>query len=259
MKKNLHSHTQFCDARSSMEEILSAAEEAGFNIWGFTPHAPIRIQSPCNMKPESVTDYLKEISRLRKKFPQIIILAGMEVDFLDENNGPASPQVKKWGLDYVIGSVHFIPNQNGLFVDIDGSPERFEKYLHQYFQDDLNYVVKTFWMQTQKMICAGGFDIIGHIDKIALNASFIDPDIENSCEYIKMANQTIDMAIESGKAIEINTKHYKRFGRFFPNTIYWPKIINSGIEMPINTDTHYAELVDAGRNEALQLFKEITH
>ena len=257
LKINLHSHTQFCDSRSSMEDILIEARKAGFKVWGFSPHAPIILDSPCNMKLEQVHDYLTEIKRLRNLFPDIQILAGMEIDFLDKENGPASYQVKKYGLDYVIGSVHFIPNQKGEFIDIDGSPERFQRFLNDYFGGDLIYVVKTFWQQTQKMIVAGGFDIIGHIDKIALNASYVDKGIEDTQVYRDLADITIEMAIKTGQAIEINTKHYNRYGRFFPNPKYWSKIISSGIEMPVNSDTHYAELVDAGRFEAEMLLDKI--
>lgn len=257
MKRNLHSHTQFCDARNSMEEILQSAYEKGFTTWGFSPHGPISIESPCNMTVDSVTSYLQEIERLRSLFPEMKILVGMEVDFIDETHGPSSPEVKEYGLDYVIGSVHFIPNQKGEYHDIDGSPERFRKYLHDFFNDDLNYVVKTYWLQIQRMIRAGGFNIIGHIDKIALNASFINPEIEDSEEYKKLASETIEMAVKSGKAIEINTKHYGKYGRFFPNPRYWKRILSAGIEMPVNSDTHYAHLVEAGIKEANDLLSEM--
>lgn len=256
MKTNLHSHTQFCDGRVTMEEMLHAASKAGFKVWGFTPHGPICVESPCNMKKEDVPNYLNEIKRLRALFPDIKILAGMEVDYIDDNNGPASPEVRDYGLDYVIGSVHFIPNQKGEYHDIDGSPERFRKCLQEHFDNDLDYVVKTFWQQTQRMIQAGGFDIIGHIDKIALNASSLRPDIEESPEYEALAYKTIQMAIESGKKIEINTKHYEKYGRFFPHPRYWSMIRSAGIEMPVNTDTHYAECVESGLSAASRFLQE---
>lgn len=258
MKCNLHSHTQFCDGRSSMEQMLYAAKKAGFNVWGFSPHAPICVPSPCNMKKEDVKPYLAEIRRLRELFPEMVIRAGMEVDFIDDNNGPSSKEVKDYGLDYVIGSVHFIPNQKGEYHDIDGSPERFRQVLHDYFEDDLKFVVSSFWRQTQRMINAGGFDIIGHIDKIALNASSVDPQIEDDPFYQEQADKTIEMAISKGIQIEINTKHWKRYGRFFPHPRYWKHIINSGIEMPVNSDTHYADLVEEGMEAALKEIEKIT-
>lgn len=240
-----------------MEEILTAAKASGFTTWGFSPHAPISVESPCNMKKENVKFYLDEIKRLKNLFPEMNILTGMEVDYINDDNGPASPEVKEYGLDYVIGSVHFIPNQSGVYYDIDGSPERFKKTLQEHFDNDLDYVVKTFWIQTQRMIEAGGFDIIGHIDKIALNASFINPDIEKDPKYQQMANQTIEMAIKKGLKIEINTKHRNRYGRFFPHPRYWKHILESGIEMPVNTDTHRAELVEEGLQEALEEIQNI--
>lgn len=249
-KSNFHSHTQFCDGRSTMEEILHSARQSGFKTWGFTPHGPICLDSPCNMKKEDVRAYLYEIERLRPLFPDMDILAGMEVDYLNNLHGPASPEVAEYGLDYVIGSVHFIPNQKGEFHDIDGSPERFRKYLEEFFDNDLHYVVRAYWKQVQEMIQAGGFDIIGHIDKIALNASYVDPSIEKSLEYKSLADETIKMAINSGRAIEINTKHWVKYGRFFPHPRYWKEMLTAGIEMPVNSDTHYAALVESGMKEA---------
>lgn len=257
MKSNHHSHTQFCDARNTMEEILQSAYDKGFDTWGFSPHGPICVDSPCNMNPESVPLYLKEIERLKKLFPNMKILAGMEVDFIDEKNGPSSTNIKEYKLDYVIGSVHFIPNQKGVYHDIDGSPERFRNILHNYFEDDLNYVVRTYWLQVQRMIKSGGFDIVGHIDKIALNASFIDPEIEETDFYKKLSEETIEMAIATGKAIEINTKHYHKYGRFFPHPRFWKRIVSSGIEMPVNSDTHYSDLVEAGITEAKSLLANL--
>lgn len=240
-----------------MEEILRAAIKAGFTTWGFTPHAPICLDSPCNMKKEDVENFLVEIKRLRNLYPQIEILAGMEVDYINDENGPASPEIKDYGLDYVIGSVHFVPNQQGIYFDIDGSPERFRNTLHNNFNDDLDFVVRSFWHQTQKMIRAGGFDIIGHIDKIALNASFVNPKIEDNPEYKSLAQETIDMAIASGKDIEINTKHFEKYGRFFPHPRYWNHILSHGNNMPVNSDTHYSELIEAGMSQALNLLTSL--
>ena len=257
MKANFHSHTQFCDGRSSMEEIVRAAMDAGYSIWGFTPHAPLCLPSPCNMPSESVKAYKEEIERLRKLFPQIKILAGMEVDFLNERHGPASEEVKSYDLDYIIGSVHFIPNQRGEYYDIDGSPERFKETLNKYFDGDVHYVVRTYWTQVQNMIKEGGFDIIGHIDKIALNASYAEPGIEATEEYRRLAEETMEMAVESGKEIEINTKHWKKYGRFFPHPRFWNFLIERGVKMPVDSDTHYAEKIEDGRLEAMQILSDI--
>lgn len=253
---NLHSHTQFCDGRSTMEEILAAARREGFRVWGFTPHAPISIPSPCNMKPEDVPRYMAEVERLRSVYPEITILAGMEVDYLNEDEGPATDKVRSYGVSYVIGSVHFIADQQGVYRDIDGSPESFARNVEKYFGGDLDYVVRTFWEQTRNMIAQGGFDIIGHIDKIGRGASAVRAGIEEEPEYLRMARDTIEMAIDSGIAVEINTKHYSREGRYYPNPRFWKRLVDAGITIPVNTDTHRAAEVSAGLNDARKLLDE---
>ena len=65
---NFHSHTQFCDGRYSMEQFVEAAVEAGFEHWGFSPHSPIPIGSPCNMLTVDVKKYLEEVARLRNLY-----------------------------------------------------------------------------------------------------------------------------------------------------------------------------------------------
>lgn len=256
-RTNLHSHTQFCDGRASMQDMAEAARKAGFETWGFSPHGPIDIPSPCNMREEDVSAYLAEVRRLRSLYPEMKMPAGMEIDFLDAERGPASSQVKGYGLDYVIGSVHFIPNQRGEYHDIDGSPERFAEKLTTVFEGDLDYVVRTFWKQTESMIDAGGFDIVGHIDKIAANASFVRPFIEQEEEYRRLAWHVIRKVADAGVSVEINTKQRQSAGRFFPHPRFWAYLKGAGVDMPFNSDAHHPDRTDAGLSEAQRLMDAI--
>ena len=54
---NFHSHTQFCDGHAPMSDMARAAAASGMRHYGFSPHSPIPIPSPCNMKAEDVDDY----------------------------------------------------------------------------------------------------------------------------------------------------------------------------------------------------------
>lgn len=177
----------------------------------------------------------------------------MEVDYIDEENGPASQNIKNYNLDYVIGSVHFIPDQKGTYHDIDGSSERFKRHLAEFFHNDLDYVVKTFWRQTASMLKAGGLDIVGHIDKIALNASSVNPEIEKNPYYKKLAEETINLAIDQGIKIEINTKHWEKSGRMFPHPRYWSQIKAACGELIINSDAHSVDMIETGMEAAKNL------
>lgn len=255
---NLHSHTEFCDGRAPLARIVEAASEVGFTTWGISPHAPIDVESPCNMSTNDVARYKAEVDRLRRQYPAMTLLTGMEVDYLTADCGPASKAVSDYGLDYVIGSVHFVTNQHGVFYDIDGSPARFVERLATVFEGDLDYVVRTFWSQTMDMIAHGGLDIIGHIDKIARNATEVRPRLETEPAYRAMADAAVRAAVEAGLAIEINTKQRDSGRRFFPHPRHWAFIARSGTAMPINSDAHTTEGVDAFRTDAKRLLRAIT-
>ena len=250
---NLHSHTQFCDGHASMEQMVEGAISAGLRHYGFSPHSPLPIESPCNMASADVEAYKKESERLRKLYDsQISLYTAMEVDYLGPQWGPHSREVKDYGLDYVIGSVHFVPNQAGEYIDTDGPSERFKEYVRTAFRGDLHYVVNKFFDQSEAMLEAGGLDIIGHFDKIALNASSIEPDIEQQPWFGKRIDSLIECIRSHGTTVEINTKALTRRGRFFPHERLWNKLLAAHIPLLINSDAHDPALTDAGRNEALR-------
>lgn len=264
---NYHSHTEFCDGRASMREMAAAAADAGMEIWGISPHSPIATKSKCNMTRKSVPLYLEEAARLQEEYEdRMKILISMEVDFLSPDFGPHLDFFQKLPLDYIIGSVHFVPNQDGIPLDCDGSFERFFKYLKDGFGGDLRYLVEKFFEQELLMIERGGFHILGHFDKIAGNASKADPTIEQQGWYLALIDDVIRMTKEKDLIIEINTKSIFDKGRFFPAENLWPKLVDSskGEKMSsllnrgilINSDAHYPDKVNNGRHEAFTALRK---
>jgi len=146
------------------------------------------------------------------------------------------------GLDYSIGSVHFIPTQNGTLVDIDGNFERFSDNMQRNFNGDIRYVVDTYFRQSLEMIEAGGFDILGHFDKVAHNASLWQPGIEDEPWYAEWINRMFESISESGLIVEVNTKSYVRHGRLFPSMRHLPRLLASGATiLVISSRQLYAE------------------
>lgn len=107
------------------------------------------------------------------------------------------------------------------------------------------------------MLAAGGFDILGHFDKIAHNASCYRPGIEDEGWYIDLVNQYISNIIASGIVVEINTKAREQHGRFFPAERYWRRLVEAGVPIAVNSDAHYATRVNASRPEALSILKSL--
>lgn len=255
---NLHSHTQFCDGRAHMEAFAAEAVRCGFSDYGFSPHSPVPIISPCNMHKDKVDIYLAEVERLKQLYAgKINFYASMEVDYLGEEWGPSHPYFHNLNLDYIIGSVHFIPNQEGELVDIDGRFENFKRKMHEKFHDDIRYVVNKFYDRSIEMVNHGGFDIIGHLDKVGHNASQYAPGIENEPWYNERVNTLIDAVIESGVAAEINTKAWAEHQRLFPAVKYWRRLKEAGVLMPVNSDAHVPALINASRPYALSLLSTI--
>lgn len=142
-------------------------------------------------------------------------------------------------------------------VDIDGSFENFRRKMDVNFHGDIEYVVRTFFSRSADMIEAGGFDILGHFDKIAQNAGCYSPGIEDTPLYRRLVDGLIDMIADRRLLTEINTKAYARFGRFFPAERHFRRIVDAGVPVLVNSDAHYPDLINASRNEAFELLDRL--
>ena len=255
---NLHTHTQFCDGHATMQEFVVEAIEQGFAHFGFTPHSPISVESPCNMTREQVPQFFEEIERLRALYSQRIkIYAAMEVDYVSVGDGPASDYFQSLPLDYRIGSVHFIPaiDNPSLMVDIDGKFHDFKVRMAKHFNGDIEYVVKKFFSQMMAMVDEGGFDIVGHMDKIGFNASQYQVDIDEEPWFDKLVIDLFENIMDHHLTIEINTKAWLQRNRFYPNLKYFGMLKRYNAPAVVNSDAHYPTLINSGRPEALRLLE----
>lgn len=255
---NFHSHTEFCDGRAPMAVMAEAAAEKGFEVWGISPHSPICLDSPCNMTKEDMAAYLGKASRLKEEYEgEMKILTSLEIDYISRDFGPHIDYFQKLPLDYRLASVHFVPNQDGVWLDCDGRFERFAGYLKEGYAGDLRYVVEKYFEQVIRMLELGGFEILGHFDKIAGNAAIADPQIEDNSWYEALVDDVISHAQSSGVIVEINTKSYPDKNRFFPAVRWWEKLLEAGVPLAVNSDAHYPEKTDTGRPEAFATLKAL--
>ncbi len=246
-----HTHTQFCDGRAPMEDFVVQAMKLGFRCLGFSPHSPVPIDSPCNMSFDSVPEYFDQVATLSEKYPAVQIYAGMEIDYLGHQWGPANEYFRNLPLDFRIGSVHFIPNQAGKLIDIDGRYERFERNMASEFDGDIRYVVDTFFKQSLDMVKAGGFDIIGHFDKIKHNAGLYHPGLEQEPWYAQHIDNLIEAIKSSNIIVEVNTKAWREHQQMFPSQKLWSRLLADGVPIIVNSDAHYPERLNDSRKEAL--------
>ena len=253
---NLHTHTQYCDGHATIEEFVTEALAQGFTHLGFTPHSPISVESPCNMSRESVQQYLDEMERLKKTYgDRINLFTSMEIDYVSVGDGPANEYFKSLPLDYRIGSVHFIPaiNNPSEMVDIDGKFPAFKARMAKHFGGDIEYVVRTFFSQMMAMVDEGGFDIVGHMDKIGFNASMDREGIDEEPWFDKLVIDLFENIMDNHLTIEINTKAWLQHNRYYPNLKYFGMLKHFNAPVVVNSDAHYPTLLNNGRMEAIKL------
>lgn len=257
-RSNFHSHCSFCDGKAPAEEFVKAAIAAGFVSYGVSSHAPLPFDTRWTLKKELVPAYLEEIGRLKEKYKESIELyTGMEIDYLNDDQNPANDYFQSLPLDYRIGSVHLVYAPDGTVIDTDNSPENFQKLLKEYFHGNLKQMVEAYFDASFRMVELGGFDFVGHCDKISYNATLCDPLFTGSDWYEKKLAGYLALIAEKGVMVEVNTKAFAKKGYFFPRAKYFHTLKELNIPVLVNSDAHLPELVNDSRDVALNLLKEV--
>lgn len=259
MLRNYHSHTQFCDGKATMEEFVIQAINLGFEQWGISPHSPLPMlkHAPWAIKEENVNDYLLEANRLKQRYSdQIQILIGMEIDYIDDSYNPSTEYFQNLPLDFRIGSVHMLKSPlTGDLLDIDCDVQKFKKTLDYHFNGSLQRIVTAYYQAMTNLVLAGGFDFIGHSDKISSNTSVLSSKITEKVWYKALVEDFLQLCANRNAILEINTKAYGSKGCFFPDEKHFARMAELGIKVVINSDTHRLENMTTGLLEAKKLYK----
>ncbi len=224
---------------------------------GISSHAPLPFSTAWTMEWDRMEDYLSEFSRLKKKYADKVELAiGLEIDYLNEDSNPASPRFRELPLDYRIGSVHMLYSPGGNIVDIDTPADTFRQLIDKHFDGDLDSVVRLYYKNLLCMVELGGFDIVGHADKMHYNASCYRPGLLDEPWYDTLVRDYFAAIARHGYIVEINTKAYHELGTFYPNERYFTLLKDLGIRVQVNSDAHYPERINNARPEGLAALKK---
>lgn len=253
---NYHSHSLYCDGRAGMEDFIRFALSEGFTSYGFSSHAPLPFPTAWTMEWDRTDDYLAEFRRMKEKYARRIELyLGLEIDYLNEESNPSIARFRELPLDYRIGSVHMLYNDKCEVVDVDVPADVFKRIVDEQFNGDLEQVVHLYYGRLRRMLELGGFDIVGHADKMHYNAACYRPGLLDEPWYDALVKDYFADIAARGYQVEINTKSYHDLGTFYPNERYFPLLHELGIRVQVNSDSHYPERINSGRPEALQALK----
>ena len=223
---NYHSHSLYCDGRAGMEDFVRFALSEGFTSYGFSSHAPLPFSTAWTMEWDIMDDYLSEFHRLKEKYAgRIELYIGLEIDYLNEASNPSIARFRELPLDYRIGSVHLLYNDKGEVVDVDVSADTFKTIVDGHFCSDLEHVVRLYYGRLTRMLELGGFDIVGHADKMHYNAACYRPGLLDEPWYDELVRAYFADIARRGYQVEVNTKAYHDLGTFYPNERYFSCMI----------------------------------
>ncbi len=253
-RTNYHSHCSFCDGHAPMEEFVCEAIRQGFTAYGVSSHAPLPYSTRWTMEKGDVAAYLDEFARLKALYSaRIELYVGLEIDYLDETHNPAMPYFRALPLDYRIASLHILKDADGNPVEIDCDMATFRERVQSHFGNDLEAVAHAYYATQRRMLGLGGFDLLGHCNKLDSRVEYCRPGITREPWYREMQAGFLDCVADiGGVMLEVNTKKYVEDGHFFPSSDWFPEMLRRGIPVVVNSDAHYPERINASRGEALQ-------
>ena len=243
---NLHTHSTFSDGKSLMEETVAEAMAQGMHTLGFSDHSSVPFESRVSIPMDKNEEYVKSIKDLKIKYSgKIDILASMEMEFIPGIVVDFQKTKKDYQLDYLIGSVHLVGKSPDTLWFIDGkSVEPYDEGLKKYFGGDIRKGVRAYFDQENEMIETEKFDIIGHFDKVKMNARgrYFQ---EDEKWYRDMVLETLDLIKQHDLIVEINTRglYKQRYNGFYPSEWLLPRMKEMNVPVLISSDAHqYWEL-----------------
>lgn len=252
---SLHTHSNFCDGKDSIEQLCDAAYSKGLSAIGFSSHAPLSrkagFHSDWHMPQERLGLYLDTIGRLKSQWAgKLQVFAGLEADYIKGAMAPADFRGRE--LDYIIGSVHYVVPPHGKPFAVDGSPEEFEQGLYEGFAGRCEALVNAYWDSVEEMIHAGGFDIVGHIDLIKKNNRYhryFSP--EEEWYYARMERAAALLA-GSSFVVEVNTGGLNRgtTDELYPSIPLLKLFYKNDVPVLVTSDAHCTEHVNGFYEEA---------
>jgi len=259
----IHTHTIFCDGKDDIETFCRVAYEKGLDSVGFSAHAPISrktgLQTDWHLKSERLEEYLDSVRSAKKRWEgKLPVYLGMEADFFSGITGPADKEYREMGLDYIIGSVHYVLPPKGEPFTVDGPTEEVEKGIKEGFGGDPMGMVELYLDSEEKMIRAGGFDLLGHPDLVKLHNKgnkYFNP---QSDFYLKRIATLATLLAETNIPSEINTGgiNRKKTNECFPSHDFLQCLHKQNVPIVINADAHRAEDLNGNYEEARKAMLE---
>ena len=238
--------------------MAAAAAASGFTVLGFSSHAPLPFPTGWTMEQDRLHAYLEEIRRLAAFWAAaerpLEILAGLEIDWLEGIRSPRDSLFVEAGLDYCIGSVHFVRVPGADLFTVDCPAPDFAAGVSR-AEGGAEAVWKAYFLNLSGMIEDGGFDILGHFDLVRKNNAggrYFD---ESSRPYRSAALDAAALLRGKDPVIEINVGAMTRGAQTspYPSLELLKDMRRMGLRVTITADAHAPDHLLANRPAAVEL------
>ena len=239
---NLHTHTARCHhAKGTDEEYVIKAIENGYDVLGFSDHAPHLFPndyvSNCRMLPSQAEEYAQSIYALREKYKdKIDIKLGYEIEWYPELIEKDIEFLKQFGYDYLILGQHFTDNEYEDFSQYCGNRanelETVDKYINQVLE----------------AARSGLFTYVCHPDLI--NYSKDEEIFLEKIDYMLSELKKLDIPLEYNFLGYFDKRHY-------PNKDFWKLAREKDCKVVIGLDAHKPEVI-ADKKRLDKMKKEIS-
>jgi len=104
IKGDLHIHTKWSDGSNSIEEMVIAAKNLGYNYISICDHSKT-LKIAGGLNENDLKAQMTEIERINRKLEDFRVLSGIEVNIDSEGNLDLNNSILK-DLDFVVASIH---------------------------------------------------------------------------------------------------------------------------------------------------------
>jgi histidinol-phosphatase (PHP family) len=239
-RTDCHTHTYLSNHGSgTVEEVVAAAVAQGLSTVALTEHLPLPPEVDKDgtfaMDADKVGLYLEAIEDARRKYPQVEVITGTEIDWRVGAEGYILERIAPFEL--LLGSVHMLTDAEGNGWEFDhpdfiaGWYERGEERVwHHYLE---------LWIEAVSSEVP--FDIMAHPDlpkKLGFKPTFDTRDF-----YAVMAASVARHDV----MVEVNTSGLRKpVGELYPAPELLKAFCDAGVSCTVGSDAH--QPADVGRD-----------
>lgn len=241
-----HMHSKYSfDCETEVEEICENAIKRGLKEIAITDHMDIFSDKPYGYIMDCESCY-HELWKIKEKYQdKLKVLVGVELGQPQANERQAKEFLKKYPLDFIIGSVHNMENDVDAY-DLDYKMVDYHKVMENYVQ----------WLIT--MAKHFDFDVMGHItypSRYVYQQIGVKVDFR---EYYEQYEELFRILIHSGKGIELNLSGIARgTDETMPSLDLLKMYRELGGEIvTVGSDAHVAEQVGCVSKKGMELLNE---